>query len=431
MSVLRVRELHARKILAALAVLQLAAALPGLGTLAAQEPPDYAIRQLSPSGEPASRVSGSVGGRSARGVGGVRRRRRERRRGRGLRHAEKRFRSASTFAAGRLRRDRPARLLARRPPSALPRRSGGRWSGGDLERRAVGIGSRGGQAQRRSHRRRRPLLPRPGGGRPVGLRGRHGIRQGGLERAVHRSEPARRAPRSARGGRRDAAERLLPAGRRAPPHPVPRHRRDFRPGLHRSDRGPAGRGDPPRRRDSGRLRPARRRLHCRFDAPALRRLLSTRLGVYPALERAGDRARRRRRLARRELRLRRSDSGTGHLSRQPTCGLQRRPAGGRAQRPVERSGRGAGGGDRAAQPVAGHERRRQEQLQDLARFDAGRLHRRSGLRRALLSLLGADRGTFDRGGIALSGRAHGRQRTRRNWRSRRTARGSSSASTSP
>ena len=45
--------------LAALAVLQLAAALPGLGTLAAQEPPDYAIRQLSPSGEPASRVSGS------------------------------------------------------------------------------------------------------------------------------------------------------------------------------------------------------------------------------------------------------------------------------------------------------------------------------------------------------------------------------------
>ena len=45
--------------LAALAVLQLAAALPGLGTLAAQEPPDYAIRQLSPAGEPASRVSGS------------------------------------------------------------------------------------------------------------------------------------------------------------------------------------------------------------------------------------------------------------------------------------------------------------------------------------------------------------------------------------
>ena len=235
-------------------------------------------------------------------------------------------------------------------------------------------------------------------------------------------QPARRAPRSARGGRRDAAERLLPAGRRAPPHPVPRHRRGFRPGLHVPTAATAGRGDPPRRRDAGRLRPARRRLHCRFDAPV------TPASAHPARRSPSSGACRRpgpppppcrspgaslpaavqglaispdsQRLVLSAARLvdERSD-----LERSSSRGRRRRSCSW-----TRRWSRTATSND----------------FRIFAPFDAGRLHRRSALRRALLPLLRADARPVHRGRHALPRhphdrrrrprpRLHARQRTRR------------------
>ena len=313
------------------------------GATGLRDPPALALRRAGFKGLRA------VGRRSARRMGGLRRRRRERRRGRGIRDPEKRCRPPPTVAGRRLRGDRPARLLAGRPPSALPRRPRDRWSE-EMWSVRRGNGSRGGQAQRRL----------PGAGVPyfrvptVGDRMARLVDTGSGKEAwsVPITGPRpRRAPRSARGGRRDATERLLPAGRRAPPHPVPRHPRDFRPGLHRANRRPAGRGDPPRRRDPGRLRPARRRLHSRFDAPALCRLLPpgsafTQLWSVPAPDPPPP-----------PSRSPEASPPAAEIATLPYSPDSQRVVFSAdrlvdGQRPVERSGRRADGGARAAQPVA-------------------------------------------------------------------------------